>query len=155
MTDRYTHTQRGRIHLVLVGVTLLLVAIAIPRANVEPGLTGACFAIGALFLALASSFAHLTIEEREHDVRAVYGPLRVFSRRVPFTEILSARPARSALVDGFGIHWVPGRGWTMNLWGRSCVELELTRGRTLRLGTDEAERLAEVIRARISPAAAG
>lgn len=151
MSERYTHTQRGRFHFLLIGIAIALSVIGARRANVEPGLSGACFAIGALFLALASSFAYLHIEERERDLRATYGPLRVFWRTIPFADIVSARAGRSAVIDGFGVHWIPGRGWTMNIWGLSCVELKLTRGRTLRLGTDDAERLAAVLQARIAP----
>ena len=48
--------------------------------------------------------------------------------------------SRSALIDGWGMHWIPGRGWTFNLWGFDCVEL-IVSGKPLRIGTDDMENL--------------
>ena len=31
----------------------------------------------------------------------------------------------------------PSGGWTWNLWGFDCVDVYLTRGRKLRIGTDD------------------
>ena len=64
-------------------------------------------------------------------------------------DISRAEPARIALIDGWGIHYVPGRGWTYNIWGWSCVRLTVNGG-TLRIGTDDAESLAQFILAKIS-----
>jgi hypothetical protein len=48
-------------------------------------------------------------------------------------------------VEGWGIHFMPGRGWTYNLWGFGCVKLTLGR-KVIRVGSDDAEDLAAVIR---------
>ena len=53
---------------------------------------------------------------------------------------------RSRLIDGWGIHWVPGRGWTYNLWGFRCVQIKHL-GRTVRIGTDDPGGLHEAIAA--------
>ena len=49
------------------------------------------------------------------------------------------------IIDGWGIHYFPGRGWTYNIWGFDCVKLTLGR-KIIRVGTDDAEGLAKVIR---------
>ena len=38
-----------------------------------------------------------------------------------------------------------GRGWTYNIWGFACVKLKLGR-KIIRVGTDDTDRLAKVIR---------
>jgi len=40
-------------------------------------------------------------------------------------------------------------GWVWNLWGRDCVVLKLQKG-VLRIGTDDAEHLAEYVQTRMS-----
>ena len=63
---------------------------------------------------------------------------------------MAAEPDRSNVIDGWGIHWVPGRGWTYNLWGFDCVRLTLAGGRTIRVGTDDPRSLAQFVQTRIA-----
>jgi hypothetical protein len=53
-------------------------------------------------------------------------------------------------VDGWGVHWIPGRGTTYNLWGFDCAVL-LVNGRIVRIGSDDAEGLVEFLKAKIRP----
>ncbi len=46
------------------------------------------------------------------------------------------------------IHFIFGRGWTYNLWGFGCVKLTLGK-KALRVGTDDAESLAEFLRGKV------
>ena len=55
---------------------------------------------------------------------------------------------RTNIIDGWGIHYFPGRGWTYNIWGFDCVKLTLGR-KIIRVGTDDAEELAKFIREKI------
>ena len=86
-------------------------------------------------LSLTVVWLETSVDERELRLR--FGPLPAFSRRIPRAEIVSAERGRSAVIDGWGIHWVPGRGWTWNVHGRDCVELRMTDGRQVRVGTDD------------------
>ena len=43
---------------------------------------------------------------------------------------------------------MPGHGWTYNFWGFGCVKLTLGR-KIVRVGTDDADELAKVIREKI------
>ena len=52
---------------------------------------------------------------------------------------------RTSILDGWGMDYVPGHGWTYNVWGFGCVKLTLGR-KIIRVGTDDAEGLAKVIR---------
>lgn len=144
---RYRHTQEGWFHW-LVGVLgageVLAGALAPAPAPVRLLVIG----IGLLLLALAAAFARLTVEERGGSLVLSFGPLPLFHRSIPYREIRSFRAARSWLVDGWGIHWVPWRGWTWNLWGRDCVEIETVRGGRVRVGTDDPEGLVAHLSAR-------
>ena len=71
---------------------------------------------------------------------------------VPFgwrTRIESVEPGRSSLLDGWGIHYFPGRGWTYNLWGFDCVVLRMKK-KTLRVGTDDPDGLLEFLQSRVT-----
>jgi hypothetical protein len=106
-----------------------------------------CF--GALMLLFALCFATLTVRDEGHSLAIRFGPLPVFHKRIAYESISEAEPTRSALIDGWGIHYIPGRGWTWNLWGWSCVKLKVN-GRTVRIGSDDAESLARFIQTRMA-----
>jgi hypothetical protein len=74
-----------------------------------------------------------------------YGPVPMLGKRVPYDRIAAVERDRTRFIDGWGVHWVPFRGWTYNLWGYDCVRLTLTRGRTLRIGTDDPEGLSQFL----------
>jgi hypothetical protein len=61
-----------------------------------------------------------------------------------------AEAGRSRLIDGWGIHWLPRRGWTYNLWGRGCVAIRTDRG-PVRIGTDDPTGLERFLRAKLAP----
>jgi hypothetical protein len=75
------------------------------------------------------------------DLALRFGPVPLLGKRIPYAQIRGVRAARSKLFDGWGIHWVPGRGWTFNLWGFDCVEVDMQNGKTLRIGTDDVDGL--------------
>ena len=43
-----------------------------------------------------------------------------------------------------GIPFMPGRGWTYNIWGFACVKLTLGR-KIIRVGADDADELAKFL----------
>ncbi len=143
----YSHTQWSPLWLLLAGVGVVLAA----GAGSYWGQGGVEFARGggaAFFFLIAASFAWLRIEDGGEFLRVRYGPLPVFGTRVRYDTIESVEAGRSALIDGWGIHYVPGRGWTYNLWGRDCVVVR-RGGRVVRLGTDDVEGLEGFLRERI------
>ncbi len=54
------------------------------------------------------------------------------------------------MIDGWGIHYILGRGWTYNLWGFGCVKLTLGK-KVIRVGTDDVENLAQFLRGKVQP----
>jgi len=141
----YQHTQHAPLGwiLALIGAALAATgAFADVRLLLPVGL------IGVILIFVALCFATLTIEDEGELLVLRYGPLPLVRKRIAFASITSAFPSRSAFIDGWGIHYIPGRGWTYNLWGRDCVELTVN-GRTLRIGSDDAENLASFLQSRI------
>jgi hypothetical protein len=73
------------------------------------------------------------------------GPLPVIRKRIRYADITGVEVGRTRIIDGWGVHYMPSRGWTYNIWGFGCVKLTLGR-KVIRVGTDDVEGLAEVVR---------
>lgn len=149
----YEHTQRAPIHWIVGAVSVLMLGVALVAEDAG-GFRWLIAGVGVVVGVLAASFAHLTVREEGDELAVRFGPLPLATKRVRYDSIRSFRPARSRLIDGWGIHFVPGRGWTWNLWGFDCVELELEHGR-LRLGTDDLDGLARHLTERVGAAESG
>lgn len=140
----YTHTQRGPLWWILALVGLVLVAIA--WVSTVPAFVQVILgAVAATVVLVALCFASLTIEDRGEVLRVRYGPIPLFRFHFRYGEISSVAIARSDIIDGWGIHYVPTRGWIYNLWGFDCVRLT-HRGRPVRIGTDDPEGLTAHLR---------
>ena len=139
----YSHTQRGPIWVMLAFFGAAAFAGAwMARGEMPLALTLA--GLGAVMVVLALSFGTLTVRDDGDSLAIRYGPLPLFRKRISYGSITSAEASRSTLIDGWGIHYIPGRGWTFNLWGWTCVRLRVN-GRTIRVGSDDAENLARFL----------
>ena len=149
----YTHTQRAPLHWLLWITAALLVLLA-AVAPADAGWVRIMLAVlAAPVVLLAFCFQTLTVSDDGDALAIRFGPLALFQRRVPYATIRTVTPARSAWIDGWGVHWIPVRGWTWNLWGRDCVELMTDAGR-LRVGTNDRAGLAAFLEQRIGNEAA-
>ena len=145
----YEHTQKAPLHWLLCLPAVVLVAAAwLSRGQVLLALI--MLGAAALLFILGFSFQRLTIRDEGVWLGIRYGPLPIFRARIAYADISSAEPGQTSWVDGWGIHWIPGRGCTYNLWGFSCATL-CVRGRTVRVGTDDAARLVEFLKSRLPP----
>jgi hypothetical protein len=136
----YEHTQWAPMYLLILapGLAVLLLAAVFSQ---QPDVVLVSLVASSALVATAYSFRSLRVAD-EGDVLAIrYGPLPVFRKRIRYADIQAAERDRSSVVDGWGIHWVPERGWTYNLWGFDCVRLTLAGGRTIRIGSDDPEGL--------------
>jgi hypothetical protein len=147
----YEHTQKAPLHWLLYPPGLFLVAGAWLNRGQIP-LVLLMLAVAALLGMLALSFQRLTIRDEGEWLAIRYGPLPVFRTRIPYADISSVEPGQTSWIDGWGIHWIPGRGYTYNLWGFSCARLRV-RGRTVQVGSDEADKLVEFLKSKLPPKA--
>jgi hypothetical protein len=144
----YEHTQWAPMYLLMLlpGLSVLFLAIVV-SGQAEVLLVSLLASAG--LVGTAYSFRKLHVVD-EGDVLAIrFGPIPVFRKRIPYDRIVAAEADRTTVVDGWGIHWVPGRGWTYNLWGFDCVRLTCADGRTIRVGTDDPEGLARFLKRKL------
>lgn len=151
--SNYSHTQRGWIHWMVYACAASMFAVAF-ALNAGPAFQYAMIAAGVICLLLAMCFHHLTVTDCGDQLEVRFGPLAIFGTTIRFADIQDVNVARTRWIDGLGIHWAPGHGWTYNISGRDCVKITRTSGRVLWVGTDDAEALAASITARLEGATA-
>jgi hypothetical protein len=144
---QYDHTQRAPLYLVLLpaGIALLVGAWFVPERVVQIVLA----VCGVLNFLLAASFRQLTVRDEGDHLLIHFGPLSLFRRRISYTDIQRAKRSRTTFLEGWGIHLSHRGGWVWNLWGFDCVDLDLSRGRKLRIGTDDPAGLETFLKERI------
>jgi hypothetical protein len=140
--NRYCHTQCGR--LIIVVLLGLMAVFSIGGT----GRQKAFWLAVPVLLITAWLFSSLTIEISEDKLRWRFGP-GLIRKSVPLEDIVSAKPIRTNLLDGWGIH-MSRYGWLYNVSGFDAVAITLRSGKRFALGTDEplllSARLAESIR---------
>ena len=144
----YSHTQRAPMWLMLVTIGLAALAAAwLSRSQVL--LAAVLASLGVAMMVVSLCFGTLTVADQGDWLLIRFGPLPVFQKRIAYARISHVEPSKTAFIDGWGVHYIPGRGWTWNLWGWDCVRLTIDGG-TMRIGTDDADNLARFIRAKIN-----
>ena len=137
----YRHRQRASLPLLFAAlalaalVVLLLVAGAPTLATV----------VLLVFFAFLAQFWQLTVTVTREAVRIEFG-WGLIHRTVPTDSIKSAKPVRNRWYYGWGIRLYPG-GWLYNVAGLDAVEVVLSAGRKVRIGTDEPAALTRAIEA--------
>ncbi len=144
----YYHTQKAPLCLILYGWALVCFALGwwvgdVPGIYVAGG-------VGLLIALLAPAFHHLTVKDHGEVLSIRFGPVPLFRRTVKYTDIGSVEIGRTLFLDGWGIHYSVRGGWVWNLWGRDCVVVPFKTGGVLRIGTDDAETLAQFLKGKIS-----
>ncbi len=146
-TMGYHHTQKGPLHYIMFA-TAAIMFLGAWLAREEPIAAIVVSVTGLLVFVLAFAFVRLTVQDEVDCLAIRFGPLPLFSKRIPYGEITAVEPDRTNFLDGWGVHWIPGRGWTYNLWGFDCVKLTLG-SKVIRVGTDDVENLVEFLRGKI------
>jgi len=145
--NAYEHTQRAPLHWFLYPPGVFLLAMAwLNRGQALPAVV--LFGTAAVVLAVGLCFQRLTIRDEGASLAIRYGPLPVFRTRIAYADIARVRAGRTSWIDGWGIHWIPGRGYTYNLWGFSCAELQV-EDRTVRIGSDDVENLTAFLQTKL------
>ena len=144
----YSHTQRSPLWWLLLAVASVIAGVGWQSAETRVPTASLAGALAVITLTVAT----LTVRDTGTELQVRFGPVPLFGTRLRYDDVRAVRQARSRLIDGWGIHWLPRRGWIYNLWGRDCVEVTLSR-RRLRIGTDDPEGLAAFLAERAGIAA--
>ena len=146
----YQHTQRGPWSFVLLAVVASNLTLAVRLLGNEPAWASWLFLSVALLMTFMTfCFQSLTTTVSETSLRVHFGPIPLLEKKVLLEEIVSVRPEKSSLLDGWGVHWTPGKGWIYNMWGFDCLAINLGT-RHFRVGTNDPEQLCEVLERAIS-----
>jgi hypothetical protein len=135
----YQHTQFGTV-VVVVLLLATLVAAGAEALTESSALAVIGPALMGVFLAL---FYALTVEIDATHLTFRFG-IGLIRKRIPLAQIVEARPVRTTWRDGWGIHHTR-RGWSYTVSGWEAVEITLSSGERLLLGTDEPHRLTQAI----------
>ena len=143
----YCHTQKAPLHWLGHGLAIvLLVSAWLSRAT--PAIEIILAVTACVTIVFAFSFRYLTVTGQGEWPSVRFGPLPIFGKRIPYSDITAVKAGCSSLMDGWGIHYIPGRGSTYNLWGFGCVVLHLGK-RIVRIGTDDVENLVAFVSRKI------
>lgn len=143
----YDHTQKSPLYLCFLaaGLAFLVIPWFLP-------FPATAILIGEILAAILILLAFMTRNLRVCDEGSYlsirFGPIGLASKRVAYARITSAEVGRSSIIDGWGIHFWPRRGWTYNIWGFSCVVVHVGT-QIIRIGTDDPEGLAAFLKSKL------
>lgn len=136
----YRHTQVGWPVAAGAAVGAAALLWAVGRGEVA--------ALGLIFLVVAVLplvlFGALTVTVSDRNVEARYG-VGLVRKRIDVHTVRAVNRVRNPWYYGWGIRLIPG-GWLYNISGLDAVELQMTDGRRVRIGTDDPDGLAWAIR---------
>lgn len=138
---QYTHTQIGYLLIIVFSVALILIGTLVFRTNFTLGLI---FVFAFMVLCLAA-FATLTVEVNDQALNLKFG-IGLIRKRFLLKEVEAYRAVKNPWYYGWGIHVIPN-GWIFNVSGWEAVELQMKNGKKYRIGTDDAEGLANAVKA--------
>lgn len=146
ISPTYSHTQNSPLWLILFGSAIPFFAIAW-LVREEPVVGAVMIVAGLLSVFVGLAFHHLTVQDGGDHLLIGFGPLPWLKTSIRYADIQRIEIGRTAIWDGWGIHWNPWHGQVWNVWGRDCVVIHQQRG-VFRVGSDDAENLAGFLRTR-------
>jgi hypothetical protein len=143
----YNHTQKAPLHLIFYPIIVTLLVLALVGRD-QWSVVLCTLGVAATLVLVSLMFRQLTVRDEGERLAIRYGPLPVFRKLIPYSKMDLVEQGRSSVIDGWGIHWIPGRGFTYNLWGRDCAIL-MVEGRVFRIGSDDVENLVAFLREKV------
>jgi len=139
----YQHTQRSLLLLIIIIFVICFMIFLMYRFGFNwIGAVVMVLMVCALYL-----FNSLTVRVNQDCIYVAFGP-GLIRKKIPINTIKFTGKVRNKWYYGFGIRLIPG-GQMYNVAGLDAVEIKLTNGRVFRIGTDEPDRLLEVIQTQI------
>jgi hypothetical protein len=140
----YRHTQRGSAPLFAVGgIGLVVLAVGAFLTRTATQAWPVLIITGVILLAVSWLFSSMTV-----SVVAGWASLEMarglIRRSWRLSDLQTAKVVRTRWYNGWGIHgW--GHNWLYNVSWFGAVELDLTDGAHVYIGSDEPERLLQAI----------
>jgi hypothetical protein len=135
----YKHTQIGYVMIVCGAIALFFALELFYRKASATALLGG---MATIFI-IMGLFAALTVEIRDGFLKFRFG-LGLIRKKLKISAIESCTIVKNPWYYGWGIH-ATGKGWVYNVSGFDAVEIFMSDGRRLRIGTDEPELLRKAI----------
>jgi len=141
----YQHTQPGTLVLSLIGFAAALLTGVMVNVGFENSV--ATWIIGVvmvLMAVIAFLFWSLTVEVEKDELIVFFGSglIRV---KYLISDITAVDEVRNHWYYGWGIRYTP-HGWLYNVSGFDAVQIKLRNGRQYRIGTDQPNELATVLK---------
>jgi hypothetical protein len=144
----YEHKQTSPLNLILYALGVVQLAAAwLSRSNPAAAIILSFCAVVMIFAGLCVGY--LIVRDEGDFLALRFGPLPIFRRLIAFSKITAVEPSRSTVLDGWGIHYIPGRGMTYNLWGFDCVKMSVNN-RIVRVGTDDVPGLVRFLKEKVT-----
>jgi hypothetical protein len=145
----YHHTQHGKLHWLLVPIGLIMIGCAVAFKD-DWGAAGAYILAGgaAVIIVMAFGFRDLTVRDEGSQLVIEFGPIPVWRRVIKYADMTNAKAERSTFIDGWGIHYIPSRGWIYNVWGYDCIAIRMGN-KHVRIGTDDPDGLTEFLQGKL------
>jgi hypothetical protein len=140
----YHHTQH--LHPLILLPILLAVAVPLYFGISQSLLVG--LAVSGILSLVVVLFYRLAVTVDQQTILLRFG-IGLIHKRIQLSEVVAVREVRNKWIFGWGIRFIPG-GMLYNISGLDAVELTMTNGSTIRVGTDEPRRLCAVIARHIS-----
>lgn len=139
MKHLYRHTQFSYVRVVVLGLVLIYVAATM----FSSGHMALSILLSLILLALLITFVAQTVEVSSEIVKVGLGP-GIQLKTIPIDEIVDCCVIRTTwkTMMGFGR---PPSNPTYGISGLDAVDLDLRNGSSIRIGTDEPDKLAKVI----------
>ncbi|MDH7599951.1 MAG: hypothetical protein QHH07_10015 [Sedimentisphaerales bacterium] len=138
MAITYRHTQIGYVVLILCFLPAIVVGSILARRPEPVGLL-----VLAVIVVVGICFGSMTVQVADGRLQWYFGP-GLIRKQVAIKDICAVTPVRNKWYYGWGIRYTP-YGWLYNVSGLEAVELRLSNGKTLRLGTDRPHQLIQAI----------
>ncbi len=143
--ENYRRVQPGYAILALAIIAEISMVISCLRY----GNLAACILFSLVLAFLSACFFSLQVTIDETLIRLKFG-VGIIRKEIVLKQILSCTRVKNFIFSGWGVKRIGRtRGWNYNVSGWDAVELTLTDGQRIRIGTDDPEGLLEAVNERI------
>jgi hypothetical protein len=137
----YERTQRG---YVLISLIVAAIAFEIWITAGAPAAVWINVPVVAILVITGVIFSSMTIRVSADRIDWCLG-FRMFPNVVYLADITECTPRTLPLIAGLGLRTNDFRNWLVVVGGRSAVVMRLRSGRTLMLGSPEADRVCAIV----------